>query len=60
MDYYINELDTFLVNRYSIEQVIGSDNISEPFFIEDSSNSEWGMVYLFDFIDVNQIGEMNY
>ena len=62
MKYVMNEQDTTYVDSYSIIDVawIQSSTFPEgvievPYVIDDIDESQWGMVYAFDFQDIDQI-----
>ena len=54
IEYFMDEEDSVMINRYSIDQIYwgnslsGENSMNNPIFIDDSSMSQWGMVYLFD------------
>ena len=62
MKYVMNEQDTTYVDSYSIINVdwvqsstFPEETIEIPYIIDDIDDSQWGMVYAFDFNDVSQV-----
>ncbi len=62
MKYIMNENDTSYVNAFSIMDVnwlsspnFSIDNLEDPYVINDIEESQWGMIYAFDFKNSDQI-----